>query len=139
MDKLQPTSVKVNIFNDEIAEVQYYKQFAYANVSHESRIEAITNIASICYQNPKALGSESLYKRLEAEAAGLPSSSFEFVPVLIKTSVIVELLDFGYVYINSDNPLVKYGEWVEDGKYLLTNYRAIVYLYEQTGYDLRDF
>ncbi|HRM76790.1 MAG TPA: FAD-dependent thymidylate synthase, partial [Aliarcobacter cryaerophilus] len=57
--------------------------FSTANMSEENRIKAITQVASICYQNPKAIGSESLYNRLMAESMGLPSSSFEFVPVIL--------------------------------------------------------
>src|SRR5574344_1063464 len=72
---------KENIFGDNIAFVEQY-DFSTANLSEENRILAITQVASICYQNPKALGSESLYNRLAAESMGLPSSSFEFVPVL---------------------------------------------------------
>ena len=72
---------KENIFGDDIAFIEQY-DFSTANMSEENRIKAITTVASICYQNPKAINSESLYNRLLAESKGLPSSSFEFVPVL---------------------------------------------------------
>ena len=62
---------KQNIFGDNIAFVEHY-DFSTANMSEENRILAITQVASICYQNPKALGSESLYNRLLAESKGLP-------------------------------------------------------------------
>ena len=113
---------KTNIFNDGIAYVENW-DFSTANLSNENRIHAITLIASICYQNPKALNSDSLYNRLMAESSGLPSSSFEFVGVLLNP-----LKDEHKVLLGNVNSNVrKFGEWVEDGKYLLTNYRAVIY------------
>ena len=115
---------KQNILNDNIGFVENW-DFSKANLNEENRILAITQVASICYQNPKALGSESLYNRLMAESMGLPSSSFEFVPVLLdyenpKHQEILKL-----VYSNSK----KFGEILDD-RYLLTNYRALVYDFE---------
>ncbi|MDN5104393.1 FAD-dependent thymidylate synthase, partial [Aliarcobacter butzleri] len=78
---IQLINKKENIFGDKIAFVENW-DFSKANLNEENRILAITQVASICYQNPNALGSESLYNRLAAESKGLPSSSFEFVPVL---------------------------------------------------------
>jgi thymidylate synthase (FAD) len=72
---------KENIFGDNIAYLESY-DFSKANMSNESRLDVITLVASICYQSPKSHGSESLYNRLMAESAGLPSSSFEMVPML---------------------------------------------------------
>ena len=119
---------KENIFGDDIAFVEQY-DFSTANMSEENRIKAITTVASICYQNPKAIGSESLYNRLLAESKGLPSSSFEFVPVLFNYRILSE-----YFFDTTDKTLaesntLKYGEilYVNNVKYLLTNYRAIVY------------
>ena len=119
---------KQNIFNDDIAYVGQW-DFSKANLNEENRIKAITTVASICYQNPKAVGSESLYNRLLAESKGLPSSSFEFVPVLFDLLWIS-----GYFFDESDMSLMesntlKYGEILNiDGtRYLLTNYRALVY------------
>ncbi|MFV7789312.1 FAD-dependent thymidylate synthase [Aliarcobacter lanthieri] len=115
---------KENIFGDNIAFVENW-DFSKANLNEENRILAITQVASICYQNPKALGSESLYNRLMAESMGLPSSSFEFVPVLLdyenpKHQEILKL-----EYSNSK----RFGEILDD-RYLLTNYRALVYDFE---------
>ena len=81
---VNPIHKRTNIFNDDIAFVEQY-DFSQANLSEENRLNAITTVASICYQNPKGIGSESLYNRLLAESHGLPSSSFEFVPVLLGT------------------------------------------------------
>ena len=134
---------KENIFGDNIAFVEQY-DFSTANMSEENRIKAITTVASICYQNPKAIGSESLYNRLLAESKGLPSSSFEFVPVLFNYQWISE-----YFYALSDMSLeesntLKYGEvlYKDNVKYLLTNYRALIYDVENIGLDsdiLREF
>lgn len=128
---------KDNIFGDNIAYVEAY-DFSKANMSNESRLDVITLIASICYQSPKAHGSESLYNRLMAESGGLPSSSFEFVPMLFNYN---HLINFGLKQKNiliEDTNMLKYGEKVEDGKYLLTNFRAVVYDFENLGIDLRD-
>lgn len=115
---------KTNIFNDGIAFVEQY-DFSRANLSEENRLNAITTVASICYQNPKAVGSESLYNRLLAESHGLPSSSFEFVPVLLSTHSAIKNTGPDEVVPN----VVKFGETIYDNgtPYLLTNYRAIVY------------
>lgn len=102
-----------NITND-ICSVDHY-DFALANSSYEARVQAVTKVASICYGNPKALGSISLFDRLQAEAAGLPSSSYEFVPVLITKEQ----------FAASDlKACWKFGEQV--GDYLLTNLRALI-------------
>lgn len=83
-----------NIFGDGIAFVEEY-DFSVANISDESRLNTITTVASICYQNPKGIGSESLYNRLLAESGGLPSSSAEFVPILLTEEEVEKAkLDF---------------------------------------------
>lgn len=105
------------INNDGIGFVESY-DFSTANLDHTSRVHAVTYVASICYGNPKAVDSESLFNRLAAEAAGLPSSSYEFVPVLLSASTFDSLILTYH--------MLKYGEWVEDGKYLLTNLRALI-------------
>ena len=116
---------QANIFNDDIAYVEQY-DFSQANLNEDSRLLAITTVASICYQNPKAIGSESLYNRLLAESHGLPSSSFEFVPVLIPASQ--KSFDFiGPEYIVPN--IMKFGETIHHNgvSYILTNYRAIIF------------
>lgn len=126
---------KENILEDNIAFVEQW-DFSRANLNEENRILAITQVASICYQSPKALGSESLYNRLMAESMGLPSSSFEFVPVLLdpKNEKHQEVL--APEYSNAK----KFGEVVE-GNLLLTNYRALVYDFEKNpkaySFDIR--
>jgi thymidylate synthase (FAD) len=126
---------KENILEDNIAFVEQW-DFSRANLNEANRILAITQVASICYQSPKALGSESLYNRLMAESMGLPSSSFEFVPVLLdpKNEKHKEVLALEY------SNAKKFGEIVE-GNLLLTNYRALVYDFENNpkaySFDIR--
>ena len=133
---VQLINSKQNIFNDNIAYVEQW-DFSRANLNEENRINAITQVASICYQNPKALGSESLYNRLMAESMGLPSSSFEFVPVLFN----YRDLSIEYFFNSGSNlgysNALKYGEIlnVNGIEYLLTNYRALIYDVENTGLD----
>ena len=133
---------KQNIFGDEIAYVESY-DFSKANMSNESRLDVITMIASICYQSPKAHGSESLYNRLMAESHGLPSSSFEFVPMLFKRLYVDTIFSCSGITL-ADTNMMKYGEIIihNDVEYLLTNFRAIVYDFENNagdlGIDLRD-
>ena len=58
------------------------------------------------------------------------------MPVLISAD---DFADYIYIYLSftDNNPLTQYGEWILDGKYLLTNYRAIIYFYEKFKIDLR--
>ena len=131
---IQKINEKQNILGDNIGFVENW-DFSRANLNEENRILAITQVASICYQNPKALGSESLYNRLAAESQGLPSSSFEFVPVLLDThnerhsKILYDSHKFSNIY--------KYGEEID--KYILTNYRAIYYDYEQKVKEIKDY
>ena len=128
---------KENILGDNIGYIEYY-DFSRSNMSNDERIKAVTKVASICYQNPKAFGSESLYNRLAAESHSLPSSSFEFVPMLFNYE---QLKDDVYALTDvtiEDTNMLKYGEKVEDGRYLLTNFRAVVYDFEKFGIDFRD-
>ena len=131
-----------NIFGDNIAYVESY-DFSTANLNDENRLDVITMIASICYANPKAHGSESLYNRLMAESGGLPSSSFEFVPMLFKRIYLDTIFSCSGITL-ADTNIMKYGEIIihEDTEYLLTNFRAVVYDFENDiggyGVDLRD-
>ena len=105
-----------NVLNKECGSVEEW-DFSLANSSYESRVYFVSKVASICYGNPKALGSISLFDRLQAEAAGLPSSSYEFVPVLITKEQFAKV-DLKQCY--------KFGELVADEQYLLTNLRALI-------------
>ena len=122
---------KENIFGDNIAYLESY-DFSKANMSNETRLDVITLVASICYQSPKAHGSESLYNRLMAESGGLPSSSFEMVPMLFNYDDVKNI--YGADFETSN--VLKYGEKIDN--YLLTNFRAVVYDFENLAVDLRD-
>ena len=103
-----------NILTDGCGSVEAW-DFSLANSSYEARVYFVSKVASICYGNPKALGSISLFDRLQAEAAGLPSSSYEMCPVLI-TKEQFATKDLKACW--------KFGEQV--GDYLLTNLRALI-------------
>ena len=105
-----------NILTDGCGSVEEW-DFSLANSSYEARVYFVSKVASICYGNPKALGSISLFDRLQAEAAGLPSSSYEFVPVLITKEQFAKV-DLKQCY--------KFGELVANEQYLLTNLRALI-------------
>ena len=130
LEFITPTGRK-ELFDDGIGYVESY-DFSRANLSNESRIAAISSIASICYQSKTALGSESLYNRLMAESGGLPSSSFEMVPMLFNYDDIKK--KYGADFETSN--VLKYGEKIDN--YLLTNFRAVVYDFENLAVDLRD-
>ena len=127
-----------NIFGDDKSGSFVSRHdFSKANLDDAHRIMAITEVASICYQSPKALGSESLYNRLMAESHGLPSSSFEFVPMLFDVFKLNGFLRERNIR-PEDTKIFKFGEKIENDVYLLTNFRAVVYDFENLGIDLRD-
>ena len=105
-----------NVLTEGCGSVEAW-DFSLANSSYDARVYFVSKVASICYGSPKALGSISLFDRLQAEAAGLPSSSYEFVPVLITKQQFAEA-DLKQCY--------KFGELVADEQYLLTNLRALI-------------
>ena len=116
---------QTNIFNDDIAYVEQY-DFSQGNLNEENRIKNITLVASICYANPKAVNSQSLYNRLLAESHGLPSSSFEMIPVLIAQ----DQQSFEFIGPPDVVPnIMKFGETIHHNEisYILTNYRAIIF------------
>lgn len=111
----EPIASKQQVLDGITGFVEYW-DFSLANTSYESRVYFISKVASICYQSPKALGSISLFNRLQAESAGLPSSSYEFIPVLL-TNEQAQSGDFQHC--------CKFGEQL-DSNYLLTNLRALI-------------
>ncbi|MCP4988170.1 MAG: FAD-dependent thymidylate synthase, partial [Colwellia sp.] len=81
---------------------------------------------------------------LESESLGLPSSSFEFVPVLIKED------DYDDIYFEAKKSnyneefilnIQKYGSWINNkgDKYLLTNLRACLNDNNKYYFDSVDF
>lgn len=114
-----------NVLDGLAGFVEHY-DFSRANSSYEARVQAITKVASICYANPKALGSISLFDRLQAESGGLPSSSYEFIPVLLDNKQAVQIISNSLSTHPEDVPIVKFGTWLSVGTYLLTNLRALI-------------
>ncbi len=110
--------------------------FAHSNTNAKSRIDAVQRVASICFQSNVKVGSSALYDKLMAESLGLPSSSFEFVPILLNAEEI-ELINGEYIknVLSTEegfiqNPRVeKYGVTIIDGRdvFKLTNLRALLY------------
>ena len=117
----EPIASKQQVLDGITGFVEYW-DFSLANTSYESRVYFISKVASICYQSPKALGSISLFNRLQAESHGLPSSSYEFIPILLKVSVILDGITVNPYMSNC----LKFGEFVESEQYLLTNLRALI-------------
>lgn len=116
-----------NVFGDNLAFIQEY-DFSKANSSHEARLNAVTTVASICYQAPDKIGSEGLYDRLANEDIGIPSSSFAFIPVLLDEEALRILSDFDVDWDTCLNDVATFGEELSLGgkRYLLTNLRALL-------------
>lgn len=123
--------------NDGIGFIEQY-DFSKANSSEQSRIEAVSTVASVCYGNDTKPNFK-IYDKLLNESLGLPSSSFEFVPVLLNDSQINELmiahsnlLTLPNVKPNVIPNTVKYGQpvYTEKDLYILTNLRALLEDYE---------
>ena len=123
---LLPLLGRVDNVLDGIAGFVEYYDFSRANSSYEARVQAITKVASICYANPKALGSISLFDRLQAESGGLPSSSYEFIPILLERDTVVEILSNSAAQQPSDVAIIKFGSWLSNKVHLLTNLRALI-------------
>ena len=83
---------RIELYNDGIGFVEKH-DFSMANTSKEARIEAITKVASVCFDK-EAKNKIALCNMLESESLGLPSSAFEFVPVLINQNDYYEMISF---------------------------------------------
>lgn len=124
---LLPLLGRVDNVLDGIAGFVEHYDFSRANSSYEARVQAITKVASICYQSPKALGSISLFDRLQAESGGLPSSSYEFIPVLLDKHQAMQIItDYMSVHPEDDVPIIKFGTWLSNNNHLLTNLRVLI-------------
>lgn len=86
----EPIASKQQVLDGITGFVEYW-DFSLANTSYESRVYFISKVASICYQSPKSLGSISLFNRLQAESAGLPSSSYEMCAVLLTEEQVKQI------------------------------------------------
>ena len=126
-DEIMPVCISsINNVLDGIAGKVEYWDFSKGNSSYEARVAHVTQVASVCYQNPKGLLSISLFDRLQAESGGLPSSSYEFIPVLLNSKQAVQIISNSLSTHPEDVPIVKFGTWLSVGTYLLTNLRALI-------------
>ena len=123
---LLPLLGRVDNVLDGIAGFVEHYDFSRTNSSYEARVQAITKVASICYANPKSLGSISLFDRLQAESGGLPSSSYEFIPVLLDKQQAMQILADSMSVHPKDVPIIKFGTWLSNNNHLLTNVRALI-------------
>ena len=121
---LLPLLGRVDNVLDGIAGFVEHYDFSRANSSYEARVQAVSMVASICYQSPKSLGSISLFNRLQAESGGLPSSSYEFIPVLFNYDDLQVMKESPDIFHNC----FKFGHRVYTKKsgYLLSNLRALL-------------
>lgn len=115
---------KENLYGDNIAKVEQY-DFSRANMSDEARTLAITSIATVCTQKFESIGSEKLCTKLLTEAHGIPSSAYGFVPVLIPYDIFHNKFLLGTFKHRNPN-ILKFGQYIENQTYLLTNLRALV-------------
>ncbi len=122
---LLPLLGRVDNVLDGLAGFVEHYDFSRANSSYEARVQAITKVASICYQSPKSLGSISLFDRLQAESGGLPSSSYEFIPVLLNKQQAIKIISDAALLYPGDVPIIKFGTWLS-ADHLLTNLRALI-------------
>ena len=123
---LLPLLGRVDNVLDGIAGFVEHYDFSRANSSYEARVQAVSMVASICYKSPKALGSISLFDRLQAESGGLPSSSYEFIPVLLNSKQAMQILTDSMSVHPEDVPIIKFGTWLSNNNHLLTNLRALI-------------
>ena len=123
---LLPLLGKVDNVLDGIAGFVEHYDFSRANSSYEARVQAVSMVASICYKSPKALGSISLFDRLQAESGGLPSSSYEFIPLLLDKQQAMQILTDSMSIHPEDVPIIKFGTWLSNNNHLLTNLRALI-------------
>ena len=123
---LLPLLGRVNNVLDGIAGFVEHYDFSRANSSYEARVQAVSMVASICYKSPKSLGSISLFDRLQAESGGLPSSSYEFIPVLLNSKQAMQIITDSMSVHPEDVPIIKFGTWLSNNNHLLTNLRALI-------------
>ena len=115
-----------NVFGDNLAFIKEY-DFSKANSSHNSRLNAVTEIATVCYASPDKIGSQGLYDRLANEDIGIPSSAFAFIPVLMDEDIMNNFI-FDEVEGEVIPDCLTFGEIISynNKKYLLTNLRALL-------------
>jgi len=99
--------------------------FSKTNLNHEARVQGVSAVASVCYGNNSLDPKFKLYDKLERESIGLPSSSFEFIPVLLD-KVKIELIKNEWQNLKDIPHIERYGYYI-DKDLLITNLRALIY------------
>jgi thymidylate synthase (FAD) len=101
--------------------------FSKANLSHKNRVTAVSTVASVCYGNNSLEPNFKLFDKLARESIGLPSSSFEFVPVLLNEKKIDLIINKYTEYnIRKIPRILKFSYRLEEGDdSLITNLRAL--------------
>lgn len=129
MEKLRENK---NVLNDGIGYIEQYDP-GLSNRTHEDRLLTVTTIASVCYNKPDIIGKQSLYDRLSVEGAGIPSSSFSFIPVLLTNEQVNYIAEMCINRGDFNVPdVITFGELVfstiesKDETRLLTNLRALL-------------
>lgn len=84
--------------------------------------DIVADIASICYK-PKRVNKEKLYNQLYKESLGLPSTSFEFVPIAVTVEDIKKWTWEMWEYNHTIPAMAHYGYEAENGMWI-TNLRA---------------
>ncbi len=111
--------------------------FGGANINAQSRIDTVQKVASICFQSNVKVGSSALYDKLMSESLGLPSSSFEFIPILLRANDI-DMINSEYMrnVLSGEEGFLqtprieRYGITIvhkDRDVYKLTNLRALLY------------
>ena len=95
--------------------------------------ELVCNIASVCYKS-SGKKSKKLFNMLSNENAGLPSSAFAFVNVVMTRRELDEIQLMFFNRMTSDNfsdvftpKVLQYGYWDKSIEMWVTNYRALKY------------
>ncbi len=129
----------------EVGFIELY-DFSEGNKSLENRVKVVSQVASVCYGKNSLKPNLKLYDKLTRESIGLPSSSFEFVPILIKESKFRKLQGYflqAFACLDKKEEcfcdygkrdfvlnIIRYGYSFTDeagNGYLLTNLRALMY------------
>jgi thymidylate synthase (FAD) len=134
-EKMVKIGEKKNVLGDNIGFVELHNN-AKGNLNEINRIDTISQVASVCFNREKSKKPENLFKRLKEESMGLPSSSFEFVPLLLTSIEVQFLRTLSDVVYNKTGKIyqpacLKFSEVITDEEdnskwYVLTNLRALL-------------
>jgi thymidylate synthase (FAD) len=126
----------INVTEDNQGGYVELWDFSEANISFENRVKAVSQVASVCYGQKGLKPNFKLYDKLARESIGLPSSSFEFVPVFLNKVKYYSLIGKYLVVAGEDATpnVTRYGFYIKDEGYI-TNLRALMYDLEVINQD----